>query len=254
MLMTKVVIFGTGNLATHLYRAFSNASQLQVVAVWGRSTPSKSAFGSASIRTQSLSKIPKADVYFVCITDDAVSDFAKRLSKDFFVVHTSGALALDALTHERRGIFWPIQTFSKNRDVSFKQVPICIEAANKSDLNMLHQVAQAIAANPTEVNSKERAFLHVAAVFVNNFVNQLYHTASDLLETQNVSYQLLKPLILETAKKGVEGAPNQMQTGPAKRGDKSVMKKQESLLTTEQKKLYVTLSKAIYKTHNNNEL
>ncbi|MEP2935585.1 MAG: DUF2520 domain-containing protein [Gilvibacter sp.] len=252
--MTKVVIFGTGNLATHLYKAFLNAQQVEVAAIWGRSTPSKAQFGQAGMRTSSLSKIPEAAVYLICITDDAVSGFSRQLSQEAFVVHTSGALGLDVLTQARRGIFWPIQTFTKSKEVSINGVPICIEATNPKDVSTLKKLAKAIKAKPTEVNSAQRAYLHVAAVFVNNFVNQLYSSAHDLLESQKLSFDLLKALILETANKGVNASPKSIQTGPAKRGDKSVMKSHKSLLNKEQQKLYVTLSEAIYKTHNNNEL
>ena len=254
MNMIKVVLFGTGNLATHLYKAFSTALQIELTAIWGRKTPSKKTFGNAPIRTSSLLKIPKADVYVICISDDAVAKFSAQLPNQAFVVHTSGALDLNVLEQKRSGIFWPIQTFSKKRAVAFNEVPVCIEAKNVKDLALLKQLATAIKANYVVVNSKQRAYLHLAAVYVNNFVNELYNKAHGILQTQQLSFELLTPLILETTNKAITSKPKDIQTGPAKRGDKTVMNKHKSLLDSEQKKLYVTLSEAIYKTHNNNEL
>ncbi len=252
--MIKVVLFGTGNLATHLSKAFSNGSQVQLTAVWGRTTPNEIVFNDALIRTSDLKDIPEADVYLICISDDAISEFSAQLPDWAFVVHCSGTLAMEAISQVRRGTFWPIQTFSKNRDVSFNDVPICVEAGNNKDLGLLIALAEAIKAQYVTINSQQRAYLHTAAVFVNNFVNELYGSAHSILDEQKLPFLLLHTLILETANKATKNSPREIQTGPAKRGDKNVMKSHVSLLNEEQKKLYVTLSEAIYKTHNNNEL
>lgn len=144
---------------------------------------------------------------------------------DRFVVHTSGSANIHDLDKKnRRGVFYPLQTFSKRVDLDFSEVPLCIETLNKSDYPMLKSLAESVSNTVKRVNSNQRAALHLAAVFVNNFTNQLFRVAHEITESESTEFDLLKPLIMETAKKVQELSPYLAQTGPAKRHDKKTIK------------------------------
>src|SRR5690606_37403117 len=119
----------------------------------------------------------------------------------------------------RKGVFYPLQTFSKSKEVNFKEIPICLEAANHQDLEWLKKVANVISDKVFEIDSEKRKTLHVSAVFVSNFVNHLYGIGEELCKENDIPFDILKPLIAEVADKINYLSPEQAQTGPAKRGD-----------------------------------
>jgi len=166
-------------------------------------------------------------------------------------VHTSGGLTLHEMDKKnKRGVFYPLQTFSKDVEVDFSEVPLCLEVENKSNLNLLKELAESIGSKQYKVNSDQRSSLHLAAVFVNNFTNQLYRIAHEITESTSVDFNILKPLIKETAHKIEELSPYRAQTGPAKRNDKKTIKKHLKMLKKEQhKEIYELLTKAIQHTH-----
>ena len=144
-------------------------------------------------------------------------------------------------------MFYPLQTFSKNKEIDFKNIPICVEAQNKEDLSLLSNLGTLISQKVYNISSSERTKLHVAAVFVNNFVNELYHISEDILKKQQLDFSLLAPLIKETANKIEYLTPAQAQTGPAKRGDKKTIQTHQGLLTTQQQEVYQLLTSSIQK-------
>jgi predicted short-subunit dehydrogenase-like oxidoreductase (DUF2520 family) len=146
----------------------------------------------------------------------------------------------------RKAGFYPLQTFSKNKEINFKEIPICLEAQNETDLQLLKQVAENISDVVLEINSVQRKSLHVSAVFVSNFVNHLYKIGNDICLENNVSFDVLKPLISETANKIMTLSPIDAQTGPAKRKDTTTINSHLSFLTNEnQKDIYKILTKSI---------
>jgi predicted short-subunit dehydrogenase-like oxidoreductase (DUF2520 family) len=151
----------------------------------------------------------------------------------------------------KRGVFYPLQTFSKSATLDFRNVPICIESTDKNDRKTLKKVAEALNSPCYLINSEQRQALHLTAVFVNNFTNQLYRIAHELTDEKNLEFDILKPLILETAKKVHYLSPYMAQTGPAKRHDKKTIKTHLKLLETHPnyKELYEKLTKSIQKTH-----
>ncbi|MBK6948590.1 MAG: DUF2520 domain-containing protein [Haliscomenobacter sp.] len=166
-----------------------------------------------------------ADLYILCVSDQAIPEAASLLHdqvrKDLFAVHTSGATSIEVLApfFERRGVFYPLQTFSSGRNVPFEQIPVCIDASSSGDLGILRHLGRQISQNVAEAGDDERLTLHLAAVISNNFVNHLYAKAFQLLEDKNLAPSLLYPLILETALKIQDNPPLASQTGPAIRGD-----------------------------------
>jgi len=153
-------------------------------------------------------------------------------------------------------VFYPLQTFSKAAEVDFTQVPICIEALNnKADLPILKKLAKAIGSESHKVNSDQRAALHLAAVFVNNFTNQIYRLAHEITESQGAEFDILKPLIKETARKLDDLSPYMAQTGPAIRNDKKTIKKHLKLLKNKHhKNIYELLTSSIQHTHGRKKL
>lgn len=250
--MISVVIIGAGNVATHLYKAFDRAETVTVNQWFNRNIDSLRSYKNSVDITDDLSQLKAADVYIIAISDDAVAKLSTQLPfENRLVVHTSGTVNIHDLDKKnRRGVFYPLQTFSKNAALDFASVPICIETIEKSDLKTLKTLASAIGSKSHKVNTNQRKSLHLAAVFVNNFTNQLYRVAHEITEEEGVEFEILKPLIVETAKKVQELSPYMAQTGPAKRNDKKTIKKHLEGLKNEQHiAIYELLTASIQKTH-----
>ena len=156
---------------------------------------------------------------------------------------------MEALSkRNRKGVFYPLQTFSKNREVNFNTIPICIEAKEEADLELLTNLGNSLSEKVVEIDSDERSKLHLAAVFVNNFVNHLYAIGDDILGNNELSFDLLHPLIEETASKVKTLSPSEVQTGPARRGDQKTIEKHLHLLTEgPESELYQQLTESLMK-------
>lgn len=245
--MIQVVILGFGNVGSHLLDAFQATSAIEVVQVYSRSLPTSNEHERVSF-IQDLSEVKKADVYLVAVPDDAIPEVTTQLPfKNRLVAHTSGGATIEAINeHQRRAVFYPLQSFSKHTAVDYRSVPICIEAEHKDDEQLLQKVGSSISDKVVGVSSEDRAQLHLAAVYVNNFVNHLYHISEGILAEKNLDFDLLKPLILETARKVQYITPSEAQTGPALRNDANTIKKHVALLEDEElKELYAFFTKAI---------
>ncbi|MCF6279104.1 MAG: F420-dependent NADP oxidoreductase [Flavobacteriaceae bacterium] len=249
--MISVVILGSGNLATHLTQAFLKADAINVTQVYSRNIKSINHLKKKTLITDNLKNLKNADVYIISITDDAIENFSKKLNlNDKLVVHTSGSIPLNSLKgNSFKGVFYPLQTFSKDKSISFKNIPICIESDSNNQLIILDKLAAAISNEVFIIDSKQREKLHLSAVFVNNFVNHLYEIGNSICMQNNVPFEILQPLIKETAKKIIELSPKEAQTGPAKRNDTEIIEKHLTLLTDNQKEIYKLLSASIINTH-----
>lgn len=243
--MVKVVIIGFGNVGSHLYQICEATKDIEVLQVYARSAPDD--IGDTIVTTD-LKKISRtADIYIAAIPDDEIYNITSKLPfSDKLVVHTSGAATIESVHKKnRQGVFYPLQTFSKNKVVNFNNIPICIEATHKEDLTLLLEMGYKISEKVQPINFEERSKLHVAAVFVNNFVNELYHISEDILKKHQLDLTLLQPLIKETAQKVASLSPALAQTGPAKRGDQKTIDKHQELLNTQQKNVYKVLTESI---------
>lgn len=251
--MITVTILGAGNVATHLYKAFTKANNVTVSQWYNRSLKPLNHYKNEVDITNDLNHLKEADVYILAVSDDAVAELSEKLPfENKIVVHTSGSVNVHDLDKKHnRGVFYPLQSFSKTAQLDFANVPICIETVNKPDYHILKALALAIGSPVKKVNSDQRQVLHLAAVFVNNFTNQLYRIGHEITESEGAEFDLLKPLILETAKKIQDLSPYKAQTGPAKRNDKKTLKKHLSILNNQDHKaIYNLLTKSIQKTHN----
>jgi predicted short-subunit dehydrogenase-like oxidoreductase (DUF2520 family) len=251
----KVVIIGAGNVATHLANAI-NAANVEVIQVWSYH------YENAKILARQVNARPianlaeidlTADVCLLSIKDDEIKNVANQLINfKGIIAHTSGAVGLNVFGRdfENHGVFYPLQTFSKFKDVEFTNIPLCVEANNKSTLDLLKELAGKLSKNIVEVNSEKRKILHLAAVFACNFTNHLYALADEILKTNQLEFDILRPLIAETAAKVQNAHPLDVQTGPAIRNDEQTLIKHQELLLMQPQllEIYKTLSDSIKKT------
>ncbi|HET6227043.1 MAG TPA: Rossmann-like and DUF2520 domain-containing protein [Bacteroidia bacterium] len=250
----KITLIGAGNVATQLGTALHKAGYA-IQQVYSPSAKSASILAKR-INAQAITDLKNLDttaaIYIIAIKDDAIATLAKQLSfNEQVVVHTSGSVEMSVLknTSKNYGVFYPLQTFSKTKAVDFKTVPICIEASNKSTTALLKRFAKTISNDVQEIDSRQRKILHIGAVFACNFTNHLYAIADAFLGKHQLSFNLLKPLIAETADKIKQHDPASMQTGPAIRNDKKTMDVHIKLLAADKdlKTIYKLLSNHIRK-------
>lgn len=255
--MISVVILGAGNVATHLFKALNKADNVSVIQWYNRSLDAIKQYKKSLDITDNLNHLKSADVYIIAVSDDAIKAFSSELPfENKLVVHTSGSVNIyDLDKKHKRGVLYPLQTFSKNVDMDLTHVPICIETLDKKSYPLLKQLATSISNTTKKVNTDQRRILHLAAIFVNNFTNQLYRIGHEITESEGTEFDLLKPLIMETAKKVQNTSPYMAQTGPAKRNDKKTINKHLKLLENEHhKEVYKLLTKSIQLTHGRKKL
>lgn len=223
-----IVLLGSGNVATHLGQAMK-AAGLEIMQVYSRTLEAARALAAelGCDATNRLEDIrPGADLYLLAVADDAISEVAAAFPfEDALVAHTSGSTPMDALdaAGNRTGVFYPLQTFSKNVEIDMWQVPLCLETRHEDDLQALEQLAGMMSHNVQRISSADRRILHVAAVFACNFTNHMYTLAGDVLESRQLSFDIMGPLILETTRKALVSPPPLAQTGPALRHDKKTI-------------------------------
>lgn len=250
----RITLIGSGNVATHLGAAFKNTGH-QIVQVWSRNLQ-HAAILAYHVKAEPIDKLTDihadTDLIIISVKDDAVEDVASFINlKNVLVVHTSGAVSMQTLGKyfDNCGVFYPLQTFSKNRELDFSSIPLCIESTGKNSTQLLLELGKTISKSVNYIDSNQRKTLHLAAVFACNFPNNLYAIAAGLLKEQQMDFDLLKPLVLETALKVQEFLPGEVQTGPAIRRDEKTMQAHLGLLQQhpELQEIYTSLSQAIIK-------
>ncbi len=256
----KFCFIGAGNLATHLARALHTKAG-EVVQVYSRSLSSAEVLAEQldADSTNSTSEIvADADIYFVALKDAVVHEVLSKIDfQNKLLVHCSGSLPLSVLNvySENTGVLYPLQTFSKSREVDFSLIPVFIEANSESNENRLIELAEKISGKVAVLDSAKRKSLHIAAVFACNFVNHFYTLAANYLADQEIPFEVLHPLIEETANKATEMHPKQAQTGPAIRFDENIINNHlESLMEyPDLKELYNSISRSIFELHQTKE-
>ncbi len=246
--MIRVSIIGSGNVAQHLIVAFSKTTDIELVQVFARKDAAVAHLINPDKIYTNFNDIIAADLFIIAITDDAIIEVSAAIPfSNELVVHTSGSVSIEAIDNKNRpGVFYPLQTFSKSKEVDFKTIPICIETKNEKDFQILEKVAKSISNTVYKINSEQRIALHIAAVFVCNFVNHLYQIGNNICIENDLPFDILKPLIQETANKILTLSPNQAQTGPAKRKDIQTINAHLNFLSDDnQKEIYKMLTKSI---------
>jgi len=246
--MITVTIIGSGNVASHLTNAFLKASDITLAQVYARNIETiKHLEGKTAICNQ-LEDLHTVDVTIIAVSDDAIAAISSKI-KSGLVVHTSGSVAMNALQNNgKKGVFYALQSFTKEQAIDFSSIPFCLEAEDNKDLELLESLAKTIGNSIYYINSDQRKKLHLAAVFVNNFTNHMYTIGHDICKENKVPFEILLPLIKETAKKATLISPKEAQTGPAKRNDQKTIENHLENLNSQQQKIYTLLTESIRKT------
>ncbi len=252
----SITFIGAGNVAWHLARAFYEKG-MPIKQVYSRTTAKAQelALKVAAEFTSDFAEIqPTADLYIIAVTDDIIQEIPDNISfKEKLTVHTAGSISISVFEGKLKnyGVFYPLQTFTKKRKLEWVNIPFCVEANNEENRKTLFQLAQLLSDNVHNINSAERKKLHLAAVIASNFTNYMYKLADEYLAENRLSFDLLKPLIMETAEKIGELTPFNAQTGPAMRNNTKIMEEHLHMLeeNPQVKKIYELLSRAINKTY-----
>ncbi|MFN8286397.1 MAG: F420-dependent NADP oxidoreductase [Chitinophagales bacterium] len=247
----NVSIIGAGNVATQLALALRKAGHT-MVQVYNRSNDAGEELArtvGASF-TSNLSQLAEADIYLISVKDDAIAEIAAGLQlKDKFVAHTSGTKSRNLLKDVtvNNGVFYPLQTMTRKAVLDFKKIPFLIEGSNNATTLALEGLAASLSEKIHIVDEEQRQWIHVAAVFANNFTNHLYGISEHLLAEHGLPFDILKPLIFKAIENLERYSPSELQTGPAARQDMLVIDRHLQLLADESrlKKIYEVLTESI---------
>ncbi|WP_262150123.1 Rossmann-like and DUF2520 domain-containing protein [Chryseobacterium foetidum] len=244
----QIVIIGSGNVAYHLAKAFV-LNKIPVAQIFGRNETELQKISSKLNIPFSTEKPEDADLYLICVSDSSVENVSHLITKkDCLVAHTSGSLSKEILVGDyRKSSFYPLQTFSKSKDLDYSKIPFFIETENEEDQKILTDLATKISENVMESTYEKRKYIHLTAVFACNFVNHLFSRAKEISDAQEIPFDYFLPLIDETFQKIHEIDPESAQTGPAVRNDKRVLELHENLLKDESLDIYKTLNLSIKK-------
>lgn len=251
----KIVLLGAGNVATHLAKALIKEG-FNLCQIYSRSIESARELGIKTgihYTTEIDEVYRQADIYIFSLSDSAIAGVAEKLTLENnpLLLHTAGSVSKDILSafSKNYGVLYPLQTFSKQRELNFREVPLCYDANTRNNTQIVEQICKTLCDRTYYMEDEERRKLHLAAVFACNFSNYMYSLAEDILYKNNIDFEIIKPLIQETAAKINDLSPKKAQTGPAIRNDKSTMNKHKELLedNSDLKKLYTFISNNILK-------
>jgi len=243
--MISVVILGSGNVASQLIKAFLKIDTINLKQVYTRNQEDINTLKDSIDTTNDISLLKQADITIIAVSDEAISSISSHI-KNSFVVHTSGSVDMKSLNNiGRKGVFYPLQSFSKKKLVDFKNIPICLESETNEDLLKLEELVSLLQSKSYILSSHQRKKIHVAAVFANNFSNHMYTIANEICEKYNIPFSILHPLIEETSNKIKNLTPEKAQTGPAKRNDAETIENHLNLLSEKQQEIYLKITQSI---------
>jgi len=231
--MIGITIIGGGNVGYHMGQALYRAGY-DIVQVLSRN-PDKAIAAAESMRAMPAATISNLNdfstVYVLAVPDDAIASVAQELSdigfvsEEAIVVHTSGATPASVLQpyFSNYGVFYPLQTMKREQRVNFKDIPICVQASDAGWEAFLREMGATISKSVHLTDDEQRAALHLAAVFVNNFTNAILQAAQDITQTQQIPFELLLPLLDKTIRQAKSQSPKSVQTGPALREDQKTI-------------------------------
>ncbi len=260
----KIVLVGAGKLAANLGLALVGAGH-DILQVYSRTMPSAETLATM-LDAQPVSTFDAlercADVYIIALTDTALGDSIPRIvegREEGVFLHTSGSMPMavfeDAVDGKDKGIhygvLYPLQSFSKERHVDFRNIPFFIEGVDEKTLDVARTLAESVSNTVQMLSSEDRRHVHLAAVFANNFANHCFTVAADILAKYNLPFSHIAPLIAETAAKISSMHPKDAQTGPALRYDKNVIRKHLDMLSDspDAQEIYDVMSRSIHNRH-----
>ena len=251
-----ISVLGSGNVAEAIALAVAECKELQLKQIVARNPVRGRALAemTGAEWAADVEQAAEADLYIISVSDRAVGEVASRLPMrdDTIVVHTAGSVEMDVLGERARGVFYPFQTFTAGRRVDFQQVPLFVEGCDEPTTVELERVAHLLSHRVYRATSQRRREIHLTGVLACNFVNALYAMAADRLsEREGLPFDILRPLIEQTARKAVEADhPREVQTGPAVRGDKAVTARHCEMLSADsrEEEIYKLLTEYIWET------
>ncbi|MDM1326681.1 Rossmann-like and DUF2520 domain-containing protein [Myroides odoratimimus] len=246
--MISISILGSGKVARHLILNFLEHDNICLQQVYARTPNKVKDLVSHNQIISDINELKPADIFIIAVSDDAIEEVSSTIPlKDAFVVHTSGTMPMNSIaTTSRKGVFYMLQTFSIDKEVDFSLIPYCIEASNKQDFELLEKLALSFSERVYKISTDQRQSIHLAAVFVNNFTNHLFKLGEDICKENMVPFDILKPLILETATKVQTLSPREAQTGPATRNDQGTIDRHlEALNDPIKKEIYQLITNSI---------
>lgn len=250
--INSVFIIGAGNIAHHLVGVLKKT--VQVVGIHSKGIVNAKELSTLyNIKLyKDLSTIPNCDLVLICTNDNSILSIIDQIPKNFNIAYTSGSIELP-LNYKNVGVFYPLQTFSKNKVLDLSNVPFLIESNDQLLTNKLIKLGEGISTKVLEANSSERKKIHLAAVFMNNFTNHMTYISSELMKKDNLDWELLLPLLRETISKIETSSPYDAQTGPARRLDTMVIQDHLNMLEANEKEIYQSISQNIIKTYSKND-
>lgn len=259
MMGYNIVFIGAGNLGVHLAKALYDSGN-HIAQVFSRTGNSACYLADQvnAIYTTDTASVVDADIYIIAVKDSVYHELLPHIDfNNKLLVHCSGSIALSVLKDHSSnyGVLYPLQTFSKDRKLEFRKIPVFVEANNLENEDVLKELANGISDHVLHLESDKRLFLHISAVFACNFVNHFYTLAAEILKSKEIPFHVLLPLIEETAAKVESMAPHMAQTGPAVRYDENIIKKHEKALreSGNYEYLYHIVSKSIYNYYQNED-
>ncbi len=258
-LNSGITIVGSGNVAWHLAHIFKkNNFWINYIVGRNRTTASELANSIQTKYSTKLDDIPdNTNLVLLCISDGVIEEIAHSLkNRNFVVAHTAGSVPLSAISSHvsNAGVFYPFQTFSKQIAETDIEFPICIESSNKTTQSLLTELATTISKIVVQLDSKKRKELHLAGVIANNFTNYLFAEAFNYLNKKEIDSNLLLPIIKQTVKKLEYDEPKNLQTGPARRGNREIINNHLEILgeNKDLQDLYKLMSEKILQYYKNN--
>jgi len=256
----RATVIGAGKVA-HKLAPWLKSNKVAVKQIYNRTTAKAGAL-AAEVGAQPLAEVAdidrEVDMVIIAVSDDAIREVSDELpSLDAVIVHTSGTRPIDDLKkHDKRGVFYPLQTFTPQSNIDFQQIPICIEGNSREVEEYLKSCCIDWGTSCHLLNSDQRGILHIAAVVANNFTNHLWGSAFDLLKEHNIEPNILYPLMLETVRKATFEDPHEVQTGPAVRGDQQTIDRHLDKLKSDAnlREIYRVLTESIAQTKRDGKL
>ena len=253
-------IIGGGNVAFQLARSFFSKGYT-ISGIYNR-TPKKAVqiaklVDSAGVN--SISELSPESIMILAISDDGIEKVGQMIYQEFGskvnLLHTSGVHDTEILPSqvENKGVLWPVQSITREDHFTFDQIPLCINASNPKFLDTVKSMANDISNCVYHLDGQRKEIAHLAAVFANNFSNHLYHIAEKICDENQIDFEILKPLIINSTQKLTKESPKNLQTGPARRGDFDTIEKHLNLIDSKKlKHLYFLISESIINTYHEN--
>lgn len=246
--MKTINIIGLGNVGFHLALGLATSSRFRLQQIAVRSLEKAQKEVPKELLVADINALQPADITIISVTDGAIAEVSALIPyQNHLVVHTSGTSDMEVLSDKnRKGVLYPLQTFSRGKEINFKTVPFCLEAQQKADMELLRDLASSLSESVYDITSEQRKSLHVSAVYVSNFANHMYTIGSEICREHGVPFEILLPLIRETADKVGYMSPKEAQTGPAIRFDEKTLREHEHFLTNKTyKEIYQLITESI---------